>query len=206
MANYTMTVDAVDGPECPVNTDCEWNIRVFHKNGIHQVDKSDFYEVTDYLEETVTLKDKYRQLMDVGLCFWLDKYEHSRVRYSLHGAGMQCQWDTMRYAGIMWWPHDESHIGSKTMQERIADAKLTLDQYNDWCNGHVYEAVVRDVGVFPAEQYSGEFVDSMQWYGSDEPCLPACLQEGDVVLVGGSLKSMLSRSMFPAGVKVHGVK
>ena len=80
----------------------------------------------------------------------LDCYQHGGVVWSVSGAGMQCQFDTARGAGV-WVPDDElrKQIGSEeckgkgTRHERCVHyCKQFLHDYNAISNGEVYGCVL----------------------------------------------------------------
>jgi hypothetical protein len=45
---------------------------------------------------------------------------------------------TDRINGLLVWEHDPSEMGAKTKDERKADAKSTLDEFNRWAGGEVF--------------------------------------------------------------------
>lgn len=85
----------------------------------------------------------------------LDLYEHSLVRWSVAGTGMQCRWDTSRYAGI-WVPDDaamevirdqgrglEKELQRRTRREfAVKLAEEACELYTNWCNGDCYGIVI----------------------------------------------------------------
>jgi hypothetical protein len=84
------------------------------------------------------------ELVDQGLAFPLDKYEHSGVDYSLHGEGYQCRWDTSPFAAVVVIV-DEDYRKEKE-EERLSGARNFLKTFNQWVNGEVYRYVIIESG------------------------------------------------------------
>lgn len=74
-----------------------------------------------------------------GRAFFLDKYEHSLIRWSLSGEGPQCLWDTSRFAGVLvfddWRYKSEAASHSRL---RSAAELFLRDYYTPYANGEVY--------------------------------------------------------------------
>lgn len=95
----------------------------------------------------------------------LDVYSHSVEIWSLHGAGMNCRWDTSHGAGV--WVPDPScleHIETMDdpMAEAIKCAKQAVDTYNSWLSGEVYGVCVE---VFEETRDGWKRVDSNSCWG-----------------------------------------
>jgi hypothetical protein len=121
-----------------------------------------------------------RRKLQVGLAFWLSYYEHSLCRWSLHGGGPQCRFDSVRTAGILIWTGKPSAIGAKTYTDRATDARHFLEQYTDWCNGSCY--------WFSLDDHEGNLLDSCGGYiGTDQlaEAINESLDDGDRVTVHG---------------------
>lgn len=72
--------------------------------------------------------------------FLLDCFAHGSEHWSIHGEGMQCQWDTARGAGV--WVPDECLMEEiKDRKEAEVYCRQFLEQYNQWINGEVYGIV-----------------------------------------------------------------
>lgn len=81
---------------------------------------------------------------DDGRAFWVDKYEHSAVRYSLAGEGMQDRFDTSSHWGII--EFDDAYIKDTTFDERKEYARGDLETYTLWANGDVYYVNISENG------------------------------------------------------------
>lgn len=95
----------------------------------------------------------------------LDCYEHGQQYWSVHGEGMQCQFDTARGAGV--WVPDKylrASLPSDTKERRekaIECARQFLEQYNAVINGDVYGIVVAwydEEGTMLGEESTWGFV------------------------------------------------
>lgn len=132
-----------DCPDDPTEYD-GWKVYSFssrHSNGVKPEDVG--FEHDD--DWNLVPGDDLDAKLKSGLAFFLDYYEHGMCAWSLSGEGPQCQWDTARFAGLMVWESDEGDIGAKTVEDRRADAKRTIDRYTEWCNGSVYGYTVEAV-------------------------------------------------------------
>lgn len=75
-----------------------------------------------------------REAIVNGRAFWIDKYEHGQVRYTL-AADIAPSWDTSACIGLMIADDDWGDVDL----EQIAAS--TLEAYSSWCNGEVYSIV-----------------------------------------------------------------
>ena len=123
-----------DEPE----TDCDNHWRVIDFNNRHSNSEDFDAYFIDQGDGTVVAKDiVLRKRLDVGLAFLLS--------YSSHGV--QCHWDINtgdKPDGIIVWTYGPEAIGAKTWDDRMKDAEVYLEAYNNWCNGSVYRFEVQN--------------------------------------------------------------
>lgn len=120
--------------------DCTWTPISFSRKHSNYEDPSKYLRIIGksngygvYVKPaSIALRSKLR----AGTAFLLDYYEHGAGKWSIHGSGPQCQWDTAQYAGILLWQNKPKDMGAKTHAERALDAINFLEIYNDWCNGY----------------------------------------------------------------------
>lgn len=79
----------------------------------------------------------------------LDYFEHSGCVWSVSGEGPQCQWDSVRFAGI-WVPDrcllnevQKIKLGPDRFVKMREWARQACETYTQWCNGEVYGYSVR---------------------------------------------------------------
>lgn len=101
-----------------------------------------------------------RRKLETGLAFFLSYYEHGGCVWSLIDEGPQCQWDSVRIAGLLVWEHKPGDMGAKTREDRAKDARLFLESYNDWSNGQGLGYVVEDVIECNLGERHYEHIDS----------------------------------------------
>lgn len=100
----------------------------------------------------------------------LDCYSHGGESWSLHGGGMQCQFDTTSYAGV-WVPDacllDElkNLSGPERRAQAITYCKQFIEQYNDINNGEVYGCVVETFEQSASDEDTWEQKDSDSCWG-----------------------------------------
>lgn len=100
----------------------------------------------------------------------LDVYDHSGVAWSVHGGGMNCQWDTSGGAGL-WIPSPDCIKQIETQfttpgerwAEAVRMAKGACETYTDYCNGWGYAIVVEEFELVGA---NGEDEDG-DWQSVD---------------------------------------
>lgn len=80
--------------------------------------------------------DMLAKLAD-GRAFWVDKYEHSGVSYTLAGEGMNDRWDTSSKWGIIEFT-DEYATNFDDYEGRRKMAAGDLKEYTAWAEGEVY--------------------------------------------------------------------
>ena len=114
------------------------------------------------------LEEELANLEPTHYIFHIDCYEHSGISFSLSGKGMQCKFDTARGVWIITVPKSYTYDYSKTEKRTIEYteqqanemAQSTLDEYNAYINGEVYEYNLYDE--------EGNHVDSWSWFYSLE--------------------------------------
>jgi hypothetical protein len=124
------------------------------------------------------LKRKY----EAGSLFWLDCYRHSGEAWSLHGGGMQCQWDTAPNAGLLIMKATRSNWWRKlTYEQRCHQASKMLEVFNDWNNGNCYwyqTLLSDDTGEDSCGGWIGDdvFVGLQEWWDglAVKPTLVEC--------------------------------
>ena len=75
-----------------------------------------------------------------GLDFWIERYEHSLVRYAPTGESsfFDRQWDVAPGVAIMRFTKPET-IGPDDDPDRLLNfARGVCDEYTAWCNGDIY--------------------------------------------------------------------
>ena len=103
-------------------------------------------DINDYLTDDGKVKPAIQSKIRAGKMWWVDKYDHSVVVWSLTGEGMNCRWDTSPRAGLLELDDDVIKGVSKTERERYARGYLAT--YNQWLNGDVWTATIRtDTGL-----------------------------------------------------------
>jgi hypothetical protein len=106
-----------------------------------------------------TLKRK----LECGLAFWLGYFEHGDCiwfRSDSPPAGVEFQWDGVRYAGLLVWYGKTSWLQATSLAERTEAADRFLARYTDWANGDMY--------WYRIDDDQGQTLDSSgPWYGSE---------------------------------------
>ena len=112
----------------------------------------------DIIDDTGELLPAIKRELKSGKRFWLDRYEHGGVTYSLTGEGMNCKWDTSRQCGFI--VLVDEVITGLSKREREEFARGELNTFNQWLNGEIYYIeITTDTGLE---------VDSCGgYYGSD---------------------------------------
>lgn len=145
---YTVDFGFDHSPDDPNDQDGSWRVYSFNSRHVHFQHPDEFNKKE--------LKSKLKR----GYAFMLSYYEHGLCRWSLSGEGSRDIWDSNQCAGVIVWEEDEDNISS---DDRAQDARNHLEEYTDWCNGHVY--------TFRISDSKGETVDSCSGFyssGKDE--------------------------------------
>lgn len=198
MTKFSLELSYDDQPDCPMDWDLSWKLISFRRNSIHSDDPAEYCHVKD---GEVRPNFEYLSKFRAGLAFFLDYYEHGQGAYSIHGEGMQCQWDTAQYGGILLWEHSPKEMGAKSYEDREKDARGFLETYNAWMNGEVYGYTLKDE--------EGNLVDSCWGYYDDDYFMQEICQhfkEGDTVTVSGDASYVFDDSKLPKGVEVEHAK
>lgn len=115
-----------------------------------------------------TLSDELKAKLKDGRAFWVDKFEHSQVSYSLNEDAKQYpygEWDTSRQWGII--EFSDEYIAGTEPYEREIYARGDLATYTQWANGEVYYSYVYEIDPYTKEEV--EQIDgSGGIYGYDE--------------------------------------
>lgn len=137
------------------------------------------------------------KMLNVGLTFWLQYYEHSLGRWDLQGEGPQCPWDTAQLAGILIWTGKPGDIGAKTLDDRAEDARNFLEHFNAWANGETF--------WFRLTNEKGEEIESIGGLIGDEALsevVGEALEAGDNLMVEGDAAWLKNHLRLPAGVNL----
>lgn len=151
-----------DSPEDP----CKWDVfRVHSFNRRH----NSFTDPDDLGLRSLG----FRRKLECHTAFMLDYFEHGDGQWSLHGEGMQCQWDTARFAGVLVIENPKDISPDR----RVEAARGFLETYTNWCNGHVFG--------YSIETEDGDDVDSCWGFYSQEDVVDAineAIGDKDVVV------------------------
>lgn len=109
--------------------------------------------IDDYTTETGKLLPSVQAKLKAGKMFFIDKYEHSGVSYSLSNEGMQCRFDTSSNCGFI--VFDDAYIKGISYSDRQEYARRDLEVYNQWANGEVYTVDISTAGGLDIESCSG---------------------------------------------------
>lgn len=131
-----------------------------------------------------------RRKLEVGTAFMFDYFEHGACKWSLSGAGPQCQWDTARNAGIMLFENPKD-MGAKTYEDRRQDAKNFLEIYTDWANGygHGYSIETEEGEILKScwgfydseiEHTVNEIVSQLEYLQKEHGALEVTLEDDNI--------------------------
>lgn len=197
MADKILRVEFDQDAECPMTEwDGMWTLKSFNRNSIHHVSPSEVFTRENKEGDPIPDIGLTRKFA-VGLAFMLDYYEHGQGKYSLHGEGPQCQWDTSRCAGVLVWENKPEDMGAKTVADRAEDARGFLETYNNWMNGSVYGYMLEDA--------EGNDIASCWGFYDEETLVEDInhnLEAGDRVMVEGDASFLVDESDLTEGVKV----
>lgn len=148
MTRYTVRLDHDESAEDPSVWDV-WKLVPFNPRYYGHVSPYDYIASVDQFGDPQPANIGVRRKLQAGTLFFVSKYEHSGIVYSLLGEGYQCQWDTTRFAGVL--VALSARDLPKGFEAREADARRFLETYNAWLGGEVYGYLIEDE--------TGEFVD-----------------------------------------------
>ena len=175
---FVVEVDYDQDAENP-NDEGDWKLVSFNPRHVnHEPHEKHF----DGLRPRPGLARKLK----AGTAFLLDYFEHGMCRWSLHGEGPRCRWDTATQAGLLLWTQPARNLGPKTYEERAEDARSYLERYTAWCNGECYQYTVYD--------WDGERLEGCSGF-YDADSLAESIEEdvgGFEVVLKGSLAEMVS--------------
>ena len=135
---YRLTIQYDQDVESPCSWDGSWKFYSFNKDHNNYRNPYDFLKIKNDDRIVVGANIGIQRKLDVGTAFFVSCYEHSGIIYSLIGEGPQCQWDTSQYAGILVWEKQVRNLGPMSYEDRQADARAFLKEYNDWANGQCF--------------------------------------------------------------------
>lgn len=167
--------------DCPMDWDYQWTLHSFDRNSIHENQE---YNVDN-------LPIGIRRKLQVGTAFLLNDNGDDYSIRPLNYSGWR------QPGGILLWEHPPKEL-RKSYAERMHDAEVFLNTYNDWRNG-------RCVG-YMVETVDGEHLDSCFGYFESDAkymseCAVASLAEGDRVKIAGDFADVFDRSALPANVE-----
>lgn len=187
-----LRIEYDSNPQCPMEYDGSWTLVSFNKRHKHYGEPDRYLRRANdntIIPANAGLRSKAR----AGFFYVLDYFEHGDGRWSFRDHGVQCRWDTSRYAGVLIWQNPPGDMGAKTPEDRAKDAQAFLDEYNAWANGYVYGYIVEDP--------EGEHLDSCWgFYDVKYMLTEAGLEPGDKVVIRGDAAGSIDGSDLPAGV------
>lgn len=117
-------------------------------------------EVDGIDEDERTISDELKAKLKDGKAFWVDKYEHSAVRYSLtvdEAQNPYGEWDTSRTWGIIEFS-DEYATNCADYAGRREMARQDLEEYTAWANGAIYRSDIYEPDADDRTK-EGELID-----------------------------------------------
>jgi len=103
----------------------------------------------------------------------LSYYEHGLCQWDTAGAGPQCQWDSVSFAGV--WEPDQTLIdlanqrglkGQERQKQMVQWAQECCKDYTHFCNGSIYEYVIQ---AFKLRKEGNNIFNKKNDYRFDEP-------------------------------------
>jgi hypothetical protein len=164
---YAVRIEHDPDVEAPESGYDGWRLYSFNTRHLSHKGVDELFEDG---KPTLALRNKLR----AGLAHFLSYYEHGQCCWMLahapHPAGVEFQWDGVRFAGVAVWTGEPSGIGAKTPEERAKDCQLFLSAYTDWCNGNCYWYSIRRMRECPecGHEEVEEDLDSCGGYIGDE--------------------------------------
>lgn len=106
------------------------------------------------LDEEDELPAEMVERLEQGQAFWIDKYEHSGVIFSLAGESYD-RWDTSSNWGVI--DLDDNYVKGMGLNERREVATQDLKMYTQWANGEAYCFSIIDPNGEELDGYGGIF-------------------------------------------------
>lgn len=136
-----LIVKIMQDEDCPnplEESDGQWTLYSWHSE--HQSKRQpEFYSFTKYGNAVPNLPMMSK--LRVGLAFPLSLRYYSSsspIEWSLETGETNPAIVEEKYDGLLVWEHPKDEMGAKSYSDRAQDAKNTLQEYNDWCNGVCY--------------------------------------------------------------------
>lgn len=164
------------------NDDGDWKLVSFNSRHVN------FEHPDNYFEGGKPRRGLANKLR-AGTAFLLSYFEHGQCQWSLQGTGPQCNWDTVQLAGLLLWTQPVKNLGPRTYESRSKNAESYLQRYTAWCNGEVYQYMVRDDEESNSGEGCGGFFDAESLVDSI-----ATDVDGMDVVFRGQLAEMVSGS------------
>lgn len=130
MSNLRLHVDTDSDAESPL----EWG---WFKMASFSTKHHNFQHPHDFDGE------EWQERFEAGTAFKLSYYAHGSSVWSLQGEGPTCQWDSVPYAGVLWYT-TVSEAGT-TKEHCIESARSFLAEYTEWCNGDCFQYALHEV-------------------------------------------------------------
>lgn len=126
------------------NTYENWKLVSFNSRHTSYGDPYDYLLPPDEYGEPVPANIGIRRKLKTGTAFILSYFEHGNCVWGLKGETHNCQWDTARIAGILFWEGKSKEL-PKSYEEREEWARSFLKEYTEWCNGNCYYFRIEDM-------------------------------------------------------------
>ncbi len=142
------------------------------------------------------LEKEIKELSKKYHLFEIDMYEHSTVHFSLSGGGMQCRFDTS--SDVWFIAISKEHRPEEKEAEEIA--RNSLEEYSNYCNGFVYEWVVKYSEVGAGEdEYFWPYYSNSAWEDAEKECINSIecfLKEYKEFKVEAEVKVKISKTVY----------
>jgi len=168
MKNVNLTIAHDPDVECPSDWD-GWKLYSFSTRHINFKHPEEAGIGRDGQGLFLGIQSKLK----AGTAFVLSYFEHGGCVWSLMGEGPQCQWDSVRVAGLLYWDGKPKDVG-KDYAERRKSAIGFLEQYTEWANGECYYYVIEDAdtgetldscgGFIGGESFKGQVLEALKHY------------------------------------------
>jgi hypothetical protein len=113
-------------------------VRVEHDEDTESPFEHDCFTLLSGFNDSEKFQDTFNEFMEdddriPGKDFWmLSCYRHGGESWSLLNEGYQCQWDTTRYAGVLYLENPKDRDQWKNVKDA---ARSTIETYNRWLSG-----------------------------------------------------------------------
>ncbi len=114
----------------------DWEIFSFSRSHGNFKDPDNYANRLSRINSPVS-KPSWSKKLNANTGFWLDCFQHSCIIWNLHGEGMQCQWDTAPWNGVL--VGDYKNLKKLDHGQREESARFALEIYNSYFNGSVYD-------------------------------------------------------------------